>query len=156
MLCFVWFTEWFFIHFIKHFIYKFPFFNLDFQWRQQSCTEYSLSSDPSFCYDLFCGVKKVWLTCWSAVYTGIRRLTKCLDNLLKSSVQCKPSAFLFVLIPFVVWSSYSQLCEFACLKDFRKIILCECVFWTHWGANSLSLQRFAALWWWSTKADKEC
>lgn len=63
----------------------------------------------------FFGVKKVWLTCWSAVYTGIRRLTKCLDNLLKSSVQCKPAAFLFVLIPFVVWSSYSQL--WICLSE---------------------------------------
>lgn len=78
------------------------------------------SSDPSFCYDLFCSVKKVWLTCWNAVYTGIRRLTKCLDNLLKSSVQCKPAAFLFVLIPFVVWRSYSQLSGFAVWKTSEK------------------------------------
>lgn len=114
-----------------------------------------LSSYSSFCYDLFYGIKKVWLTWWSAVYTGIRRLTKCLDNLLKPSVQCKPAAFLFVLIPFVVWSRHSQLSGFACLKDFRKIISCECVFWTHWGGNSLSLQTSAALCWWSTKANEE-
>lgn len=102
------------------------FFNLDFRWRQQNCTEYSLSSDASFCYTCFVVSRKFD---WLAEVLAIHKSWKSVNALLKSSVLtiqkvCKTSPFLFMFIYFVVWSRFSLLNGFDCLKGFLKIIMC--------------------------------